>query len=93
MGPFLPIPSFRTRWAKPVSIAVGAFTTAVSLPSAVAAYPGAPVAPPPIGSYPASPETLQQWIDAQDLAKIRAHGWDVWQSITQPAGESGYPGH
>lgn len=91
MGPFLPIPSFRTRRAKAIFTAVGALTAAVSLPSAGAAYPGAPLPPPPVGSYPASPETLQQWIDTQDLAKIRAHGWDVWQSITQPAGESGYP--
>lgn len=49
------------------------------------------VDPPPVGSYPARQEVVQAWIDALDVAAIRAHGWDVWASITSSAGPADLP--
>ena len=49
------------------------------------------VGPAPYGSFPADAATVQGWIDSQDMASIRAHGWDVWASITQPSGIDDWP--
>ncbi len=49
------------------------------------------VDPPPVGTYPSPPETIQPWIDSLDNAKIRAHAWDVWASITSHSGEGDLP--
>lgn len=76
--------------ARALSI-LGLTTATAHLPVCGGTYPGRPLPPPAFGCYPATPETLQQWIDGQDLRQIRAHGWDVWQSITQPAGDTAYP--
>lgn len=38
--------------------------------------------PPPVRTYPSSYATIQGWINAGNTRAIRAHGWDVWQSIT-----------
>jgi hypothetical protein len=38
--------------------------------------------PPPVRTYPSSYATIQRWIDSGNTQAIRAHGWDIWQSIT-----------
>ena len=48
-----------------------------------------PVDAPPVRSYPATEAQVQGWIDAFDMPKIRAHGWDLWQSITSDSGRGG----
>ena len=30
---------------------------------------------------------MQHWIDTLDDARMRAHAWDVWASITSPSGQ------
>ena len=45
-----------------------------------ASYRYAP--PPPVGSYPSSYATIQAWINSGNTTAIRAHGWDIWASIT-----------
>ena len=37
---------------------------------------------PSVRSYPSSNTTIQAWINANNDVAIRAHGWDIWQSIT-----------
>ena len=37
---------------------------------------------PPVRSFPSSYATIQNWINANNEVSIRAHGWDIWQSIT-----------
>jgi hypothetical protein len=37
---------------------------------------------PSVRTYPSSNATIQNWINANNDAAIRAHGWDIWQSIT-----------
>ncbi|HEV8446435.1 MAG TPA: hypothetical protein VGQ44_06435 [Gemmatimonadaceae bacterium] len=50
--------------------------------------PGAPAdsyrytAPPAVRTYPSPNATIQSWIAANNDVAIRAHGWDIWQSIT-----------
>jgi hypothetical protein len=57
------------------------------------------VDPQPVGSYPSSKERIQGWIDAGQNDSIRAHGWDLWQSITAmvddstPTWQTWYAGH
>jgi hypothetical protein len=46
---------------------------------------------PPVRSYPAPPDRVQRWIDRMDGARIRAHGWDIWQAVTSPSGEPSVP--
>jgi hypothetical protein len=66
-----------------------------------AAATGPAVPPAPSGSYPAKAAEVQRWIDRLDDRRIRAHGWDVWHSITrpvpsqqgQPVWQSWYSGH
>src|SRR5438067_4490223 len=50
-----------------------------------------PVDPPSVRSYPSSDVEVQRWIDTFDMVKIRAHGWDLWESITSDSGEGGLP--
>lgn len=45
--------------------------------------------PPPVRTYPSKPMVLQAWIDQMDLPKIRAHAWDIWESINTNSGNSG----
>lgn len=59
-----------------------------------------PVDPPAVGSYPAAPGRVEGWINNQQTDSIRAHGWNVWASITSPSGhgrlpvwETWYSGH
>ena len=52
---------------------------------------GGPVDPPPVRSYPSSDVAVQGWIDNFDMVKIRAHGWDLWESITSDSGQGGLP--
>lgn len=74
-----------------VSLAIAGIAACNTLPpqSADASHnPGAPAdsyrytAPPPVRSYPAAYATIQSWITANNDAAIRAHGWDIWQSLT-----------
>jgi hypothetical protein len=37
--------------------------------------------PPPVRTFPSSSKTIYEWINAMDDKKIRAHGWDIWESI------------
>ncbi|NNF36578.1 MAG: hypothetical protein HKN68_20925, partial [Saprospiraceae bacterium] len=55
--------------------------------------------PPPVRSYPSSMEEINEWIYTLDNEKIRAHAWDMWESITTPTDvglpvwETWYSGH
>lgn len=40
--------------------------------------------PPAVRSFPSQPAVVQGWIDRLDEAAIRAHAWDVWESINTP---------
>jgi hypothetical protein len=44
--------------------------------------------PPPVRSYPSSSKVIYEWINAMDDAKIRAHGWDIWESINTTSPDS-----
>ena len=63
-------------------------------PDAGGAYPA-----PPVGSFPADKATVNGWVNAQDMPAIRAHAWDIWQSINTltpdslPVWETWYSGH
>lgn len=52
---------------------------------------GTYVAPPPLRSFPATADEVQSWIDSLDLPSIRAHGWDLWESINTPVDTIGTP--
>ena len=46
-------------------------------------------APPPhVRTYPSPPDTIRKWIAAYDTTHIRAHAWDIWESITSPASDT-----
>lgn len=47
------------------------------------------VAPKRVRTYPSTRQRVQAWIDAGDTKAIRAHAWDIWQSITAATGDSG----
>lgn len=55
--------------------------------------------PPPVRTYPSSMETVNTWVTDMDTEKIRAHAWDMWESITTPTivglpvWETWYSGH
>ena len=57
--------------------------------------------PPAVRSYPSSSQTIREWIRSGDTASIRAHAWDIWESITtnapqnasMPVWETWYSGH
>ena len=55
--------------------------------------------PPRVGTYPSSYPVIQSWINAGNMKAIRAHGWDIWQSINtgtpyqRPAWQTWYSGH
>lgn len=55
--------------------------------------------PPPVRTYPSSMEEVNGWINSLDNVKIRAHAWDMWESITSPTviglpvWETWYSGH
>ena len=57
------------------------------------------VDPQAVGSYPSSKQRIQGWINAGQTDSIRAHGWDIWQSITTmvndstPTWQTWYSGH
>lgn len=57
------------------------------------------VDPPAVGSYPATEARINGWIDAGQQDSIRAHGWDLWESITTttasglPVWETWYSGY
>lgn len=57
------------------------------------------VPPKPVRTYPATYPQVQTWIDNNDSVSIRAHGWDIWESITsrtllgQPTWQTWYSGH
>lgn len=44
--------------------------------------------PPSVRTYPASKEEINAWIASLDVSKIRAHAWDIWQSINTTAQDS-----
>jgi len=37
--------------------------------------------PPPVRSFPSKKETINEWVNTLNDSKIRAHAWDVWESI------------
>ena len=55
--------------------------------------------PPPVRTYPSPADTIHKWIQALDTTHIRAHAWDIWESITtqvndsMPVWETWYAGH
>jgi hypothetical protein len=55
--------------------------------------------PQPVGSYPSPYAKIQSWINAGNMKAIRAHGWDIWASITaptpyeRPTWQTWYSGH
>jgi hypothetical protein len=57
--------------------------------------------PPPVRTYPSNPAIIQGWIDKMDFPKLRAHAWDIWESIntnvsnhqTLPIWETWYSGY
>jgi hypothetical protein len=57
------------------------------------------VDPPDVRSYPSSEATVNGWIYSLDHSKIRAHAWDIWESITTktslglPVWETWYSGY
>ena len=57
------------------------------------------VAPKKVRTYPSTRQQVQVWIDAGDTKAIRAHAWDIWQSITAATSDGGptwqtwYSGH
>ncbi|MCC3155955.1 hypothetical protein LJ737_01815 [Hymenobacter sp. 15J16-1T3B] len=61
--------------------------------------PGGAYAAPPVGSFPADAATVNRWVHQQDMPAIRAHAWDIWQSINTltpdslPVWETWYSGH
>jgi hypothetical protein len=38
--------------------------------------------PQPVGSYPTSYARIQGWINSASIDSVRAHGWNIWASIT-----------
>lgn len=68
-------------------------TPAAMVQASAAPAPGTlpAVPPPPVRSFPSPPEVVQGWIDRMDQARIRAHGWDLWASITSPTPYAGLP--
>ncbi|MDB4906138.1 MAG: hypothetical protein JWO05_922 [Gemmatimonadetes bacterium] len=59
------------------------------------------VDPPAVRSFPATAGTVNAWVASADTAAVRAHGWDMWESITtylpgsnnEPVWETWYSGH
>ena len=57
------------------------------------------VPPKPVRTYPSPYARIQGWINTDDSTAIRAHAWDIWQSITartllgQPTWQTWYSGH
>jgi hypothetical protein len=55
--------------------------------------------PQPVGSYPASEARINGWINAGQIDSIRAHAWNLWQSMTTmvddstPTWQTFYSGH
>jgi hypothetical protein len=41
--------------------------------------------PPSIRSYPSGAEIINGWINSLDEIKMRAHAWDIWESINTTA--------
>lgn len=41
--------------------------------------------PPPVRTFPTKAPVIHQWIQTGDSAAIRAHAWDLWESITSPS--------
>lgn len=54
---------------------------------------------PAIRTFPSSNATIQAWINAGNTQAIRAHGWDIWQSMTtatpynRPVWQTWFSGH
>ena len=44
--------------------------------------------PPAVRTFPSSSKIIYEWINAMDETKIRAHGWDIWESINTLAEDS-----
>lgn len=67
-------------------------------PKAPSAFAGA-THPPTVRTFPSSGKEISQWISAMDDQKIRAHGWDIWESINttaangQPIWENWFSGY
>ncbi|MCU0633801.1 MAG: hypothetical protein MUE41_02910 [Gemmatimonadaceae bacterium] len=43
------------------------------------------VPPPPVRTFPTTRARIDGWIRREAIDSIRAHGWDLWESITRPA--------
>ncbi len=66
---------------------------------AVVQAPSVYVPPPPVRTYPTTNARIQAWVARDAMDSIRAHGWDIWQSITsrtatgRPVWQTWYSGH
>lgn len=86
-----------------VAVAVGAFFygARTSAAASEAHVQGASVyvPPPPVRTFPSTNPRIQAWISQDAMDSIRAHGWDIWQSINtttragQPVWQTWYSGH
>ena len=64
-------------------------------------YPPWYAPPPVVRTYPSPEAFVRLWIQRGDTASIRAHAWDIWESITSkspqdtsmPVWETWYSGH
>lgn len=82
-----PIPMF--------ALALCVLAACTQKPSAPIEQPDEPappggITPAPIPSgfgFPGDRETLQAWADTWDLAKIRAHAWDLWAGMAADSGQ------
>lgn len=52
---------------------------------AVATVPDWYAPPPPVRTFPTTRARIDAWIAAEAIDSIRAHAWDMWESITSPA--------
>ncbi len=44
--------------------------------------------PPAVRTFPSSSKTIYEWINTMDDKKIRAHAWDIWESINTMSPDS-----
>jgi hypothetical protein len=64
---------------------------AASLPAAAADGLVIPQPMPGGFNFPTPGYVIGQWVDADNQTAITGHGWDIWQAMTQPTGQSSLP--
>lgn len=68
-----------------LAVVVGVIAFSAGATAREARIPSPYVGPKRVRTYPASNATIQGWINANNQRAIRAHGWDIWESITAPS--------